>query len=339
MNRCIQLAKNGLGTTYPNPMVGCVLVHKDTIIGEGWHRKAGAPHAEVVAIESVKNSDLLKEATLYVSLEPCSHFGKTPPCSDLIIERGIPKVVIGSKDPNPIVSGKGIKKLRQAGIEVIEEVLADACEELNKRFFTFHQEKRPYIFLKWAETKDGFIAPIEKEVKKPVWITNPLSRQWVHKQRAQEGALLIGSNTMREDSPNLTTRDWKGPNPLRIILSRNVIKAEDIPFFEEVPTLVFQPIKGTNLGKVQFADYDLSDSLPQQVCDYLHQMEIQSLIVEGGRMTLQSFIDKNLWDEAFVFKGNTEFGNGIPSPALSAMPEVPIAFGEDMLLNYKNRKN
>ena len=212
IRRCIELAKNGLGTTHPNPLVGSIIVYKDEIIGEGWHKKAGEPHAEVIAINSVKDKSLLPKATIYVSLEPCSHFGKTPPCCDLIIANIIPNVVIGTMDPFAKVAGNGIKKLVEAGKNVIVGILEDECNELNKRFFTFHNKKRPYIILKWAESLDGFIAPLTKVKKEPVWITNDYSRQLVHKWRSEEQAILVGTNTIIDDNPSLTTRDWTGNN-------------------------------------------------------------------------------------------------------------------------------
>lgn len=221
MKRCIELAKNGLGTTYPNPLVGSVIVHDGKIIGEGWHKKAGEPHAEVNAVNSVKDKSLLKEATIYVSLEPCSHFGKTPPCCDLIIANKIPNVVVGTVDPFAKVAGNGIKKLIESGKNVTIGILEDECNELNKRFFTFHQKKRPYIILKWAETTDGFIAPISKEEKSPVWITNPYSRQLVHKWRTEEQAILVGTNTVLDDNPKLDARDFSGNNPVRIVLDKS----------------------------------------------------------------------------------------------------------------------
>src|SRR5690554_546144 len=224
MSRCIQLAKNGLGATYPNPLVGSVIVHKDRIIGEGWHQMAGQPHAEVNALKSVADQELLKEATIYVNLEPCSHYGKTPPCSDLIIIKGIKRVVIGSSDPNPEVAGRGIKKLRDADCEVILGVRKEECDDLNKRFFTFHNKKRPYIFLKWAQTPDGFIAPEKKTrtTTNPVWITNEYSRQLVHKMRSEEMAILVGTNTVMEDNPSLTVREWAGKNPIRVVIDRTL---------------------------------------------------------------------------------------------------------------------
>ncbi len=336
MNRCIQLAKNGLGSTYPNPMVGCVLVHNDKIIGEGWHKKSGLPHAEVVAIESVTEKSLLKQATLYVSLEPCSHYGKTPPCSDLIVASGIPTVVIGCKDPNSLVAGKGIEKLKSAGIEVIVGVLEEECEALNKRFFTFHRNQRPYIFLKWAETKDGFIAPQQKEHIAPVWITNSRSRQWVHKLRAQEQSILIGKTTLLTDMPSLTTRDWGGPNPLRLILCRKAIAFHQIPLGDSVPTVVFCSKPHADQGAVSYHILDFNKSIPEQICHYLYEMEIQSLIIEGGQTTLQSFIDANLWDEAYVFIGNMEFDEGVPSPRFHGNFIRQDFFEEDILKTFQN---
>ena len=229
MLRCLQLAKNGLGSTYPNPMVGSVIVYEDRIIGEGWHQQAGQPHAEVNAVNSVNDQSLLDKATIYVSLEPCSHFGKTPPCSDLIIAKGIKKVVIGTVDPFAEVAGRGIKKLIDAGCEVLVGVLEQECQQLNKRFFTFHQKKRPYIILKWAESLDGFIAPEAKSrsSREPVWITNSYSKQLVHKWRAEEQSILVGTKTVEADNPSLTTRDWSGKSPTRIVLDRELKISEE----------------------------------------------------------------------------------------------------------------
>ena len=238
INRCIQLAKNGLGTTYPNPMVGSVIVYNDEIIGEGWHQKAGESHAEVNAINSVKDKSLLSKSTIYVSLEPCSHFGKTPPCCDLIIKNNIPNVVIGTVDPFAKVAGNGIKKLLEAGKNVTIGILEDECNDLNKRFFTFHTKKRPYIILKWAESADGFIAPSSKDKKEPVWITNEISRQLVHKWRSEEQAILVGTQTVLDDNPSLTTRDWFGKNPIRIVLDQNnKISKENHIFDSQAKTL------------------------------------------------------------------------------------------------------
>jgi diaminohydroxyphosphoribosylaminopyrimidine deaminase/5-amino-6-(5-phosphoribosylamino)uracil reductase len=246
IKRCIELAKNGLGTTYPNPLVGSVIVFENQIIGEGWHQKAGKPHAEVHAINSVKDISLLSKATIYVSLEPCSHFGKTPPCSDLIIENNIPNVVIGTVDPNEKVAGKGIQKLIDAGIHVTIGILENECNELNKRFFTFHQKKRPYIILKWAETADGFIAPVFKNKQQPVWITNPSSRQLVHKWRSEEQAILVGTQTVLDDNPSLSVRDWTGNQPIKIILDpKNRLDENLTVFNSDEKTLVISEHKKT----------------------------------------------------------------------------------------------
>lgn len=339
MLRCIQLAKNGLGTTYPNPLVGSVIVHKNKIIGEGWHFKAGQPHAEVNAIGSVSEVNLLKEATIYVSLEPCSHFGKTPPCANLIIESGIKKVVVGSLDPNPKVSGRGIKKLMEAGCEVIVGILDNECHDLNKRFFTFHQDKRPYIFLKWAETADGFISPKNETRKetKPVWITNEFSRQLVHKMRSEEQAILVGTNTVLQDNPSLTVRDWAGENPLRIVIDRELKIPNDFSVFDgTAKTIVFNENEKRTLENLDFEKIDFSKEIPQQICKALFRREIQSVIIEGGTKTLQSFIEANLWDEAFVFNGVTNFSEGTKAPSFKGILVSAEKIKEDTFRTFKN---
>ena len=301
IKRCIQLAYNGLGTTYPNPMVGCVIVHDGKIIGEGWHQKAGEPHAEVRAIASVKDKSLLAESTLYVSLEPCSHYGKTPPCADLIIAHRIPRVVIGTTDPFAKVAGRGIEKLRAAGCEVTVGVMEKECRELNKRFFTFHEKKRPYIFLKWAESADGFIAPAHKDTLAPVWISSFYAQQYVHSLRAREQAILVGGRTALADTPSLTTRHWYGANPLRVLIDPHQRVPQTAPIYDtQAPTLC------------------LADTHPQAICDILYACGIQSLIVEGGRYMLQRFIDENLWDEALVFTGDMLFEEGVKAPVITS---------------------
>ncbi len=320
MKRCIELAEKGLSSTYPNPLVGSVIVHNDTIIGEGWHYKSGEPHAEVLAIESVKDKKLLPEATIYVSLEPCSHFGKTPPCANLIIQKGIKNVVIGSKDPNPKVSGKGIKLLQDAGCNVTFGALKKECNRLNKRFFTYHKKKRPYIILKWAQTANGFIAPKHKEEKKPVWITNPFSRQLVHKWRSEEQAILVGTNTVIQDNPSLTVRDWFGKNPLRCVIDKNLIVPDNASVFSsEAPTVVFAQKSKPDSETICFEKIDFSNSseVVKQICRKLYLHTIQSVIIEGGAITLQTFIDENLWDEARIFTGNTTFKDGIKAPNIT----------------------
>ena len=326
MERCIELAKNGFGTTYPNPLVGSVIVCNDQIIGEGWHKKSGEPHAEVNAINSVKDKSLLKKSTIYVSLEPCSHFGKTPPCCDLIIEHKIPNVVIGTIDPFALVSGNGIKKLQENGKNVAFGILENQCNELNKRFFTFHQKKRPYIILKWAETSDGFIAPTTKNEQKPVWITNEFSRQLVHKWRSEEQAILIGTQTAIDDNPKLNTRDWKGNNPVRIVIDKNNrISKENHIFDNQAKTIVISE----NV-------IDFNKNIASEIAGYLFTHQIQSVIIEGGRQTLQTFIDANLWDEARIFKGNALFNNGIKAPVLNRNPIRKEQICNDELLIFEN---
>lgn len=330
--RCIQLAKNGLGTTYPNPLVGSVIVHNDKIIGEGWHQKAGEPHAEVNAIQSVKDKSLLKKATIYVSLEPCSHFGKTPPCADLIIEHQIPNVVIGTIDSFAKVCGQGIQKLKEAGCYVTVGVLENECQELNKRFFTFHNKKRPYIILKWAQTQDGFIAPdkilrqAQNDKPKPVWITNAYSRQLVHKWRSEEQAILVGTNTVIEDNPSLTTRDWFGQNPVRIVLDKNYkISKESVIFDSSALTICI----GSD-------EINFSKSIASEVVKLLFEHNIQSVIIEGGTKTLQTFIDANLWDEARIFESKSKFENGIKTPIFKGLEQKRQTIINDQLIIYSN---
>lgn len=319
LSRCIQLAKNGLGSTYPNPLVGSVIVHNGKIIGEGWHRKAGEPHAEVHAVNSVKDKSLLKESTIYVSLEPCSHFGKTPPCCDLIIAHKIPKVVIGTIDPFSKVAGTGIQRLRENGCEVTVGVLEKECLELNKRFFTFHNKKRPYIILKWAESRDGFIAPLTKDTKAPVWISNEYSRQLVHQWRAEEEAILVGTQTVLDDNPKLDVRDWTGKNPTRIVLDRHgKIDSNYLVNNGKTKTVVITEQENLTIGEnvsVEMITFDTQ--LSQKIVEIVYRLGCQSIIIEGGRQTLQTFIDDRLWDEARVFVSDTILEKGIPAPQLN----------------------
>ena len=327
IKRCIEIAKNGLGTARPNPMVGSVIVHEDSIIGEGYTSKYGGNHAEVNAIHSVKDKSLLKQATLYVTLEPCSHYGKTPPCSDLIIAHNIPKVVIGCVDDNKKVAGKGIERLINAGCQVIVGVLEEACKEHHKRFFTFHNKKRPYVILKWAETKDGFIAPASKDTLKPVWITNEYSRQLVHKWRAEEQAILVGTSTVLNDNPSLTVRDWTGENPIRIVIDKKKdLTAKHNVLNNEAKTII---INNTLINKSQ-------GNTPEQILNLLTENEITSVIIEGGSITLQTFIDANLWDEARVFVGDIIFNQGIKAPVFSGKLISERFIKEDILKKYLN---
>lgn len=307
IKRCIEIAKNGLGTSRPNPMVGSVIVHNNKVIGEGFTDKYGGNHAEVNAINSVLDKSLLKAATLYVTLEPCSHFGKTPPCSDLIIQRKIPNIVIGCVDDHEKVAGKGIKKLKDAGCHVTVGILEKECRNHHKRFFTFHNKKRPYIILKWAESSDGFIAPKTKNEKKPVWITNAFSRQLVHKWRTEEQAILVGTNTVLEDNPKLTVRDWTGENPIRIVIDKtNKLPKTHAIFNTEAKTI-----------SITQNDIDFKKHIAEQICNFLFKNDINSVIIEGGAKTLQTFIDENLWDEARVFTGQVSLKSGIKASVFS----------------------
>ncbi len=326
INRCIEIAKNGLGTTRPNPMVGCVIVYKDTIIGEGFTSAYGGNHAEVNAIQSVKDKSLLKKAILYVTLEPCSHYGKTPPCSDLIIANKIPKVVIGCVDDNKKVAGKGIERLINAGCHVTVGVLENECKQLHKRFFTFHNKKRPYIILKWAETSDGFIAPKTKNDQKPVWITNEYSRQLVHKWRGEEQAILVGTNTVLQDNPSLTVRDWIGENPIRIIIDKDSKLVKNHAVFNNDATTI----------SISKNDLDFSNNVAKQICAILFKNEITSVIIEGGTKTLQTFINENLWDEARVFIGDLTFQEGVKAPILSGQLISEKTIKNDLLKIYIN---
>ncbi len=342
MLRCIQLAKNGLGTTFPNPMVGSIVVHDDKIIGEGFTSAYGGPHAEVNAIASVNDKTLLKKATLYVTLEPCSHFGKTPPCADLIIQHKISKVVIGTMDPNLKVAGKGIKKLKQAGCEVIIGVLEEECKEHHKRFLTFHGKKRPYIILKWAETQDGFIAPekiLRNKNPEPYWITTEESRQLVHKWRSEEQAILVGNTTVLEDNPKLDVRNWSGKSPIRIVLDKNLVLKNNLNVFDQnSSTIILTEVEGNaRYAKgIQYRPIDFSTTLAVNICDALAAENIISVIIEGGAKTLQTFIDANLWDEARVFIGDKTFGNGIKSPDLNSELWKSQKIGPDRLNYYRN---
>jgi diaminohydroxyphosphoribosylaminopyrimidine deaminase/5-amino-6-(5-phosphoribosylamino)uracil reductase len=319
MQRCIELASCAEGMTYPNPLVGSVIIHEGKIIGEGYHLKAGLPHAEVNAINSVKNKSLLSNSTLYVNLEPCSHFGKTPPCADRIISEGIPRVVVGASDSSAKVSGKGISRLIGAGCEVITGVLEKECRELNKRFFTFHEKKRPYIILKWAQSYDGFLDIIRTEsgTRGPRWISGKPERVLVHKWRAGEQSILAGGRTIRTDDPSLNVRDWTGKNPLRLILSSSGnISGNSAVFSHNEETVLFTYNENTRVpGTVRVLDKDNPSAI--QIVNYLYSKDIQSLFVEGGAEVLNHFIMNSLWDEARIFTGNTSFGAGVKAPVLN----------------------
>ena len=302
-------------------MVGCVIVFENTIIAEGYTSPYGEAHAEVNAIQSIRDAKVLEKSTLYVTLEPCSHFGKTPPCCDLIIAHKIPRVVIGCIDEHEKVCGKGISKLKAAGCEVIVGVLETECKIHHKRFFTYHSKKRPYIILKWAESKDGFIAPLNKTEIKPVWISNLSSRQLVHQWRAEEQAILIGANTVAQDNPRLTTREVEGPNPIRIVIDiKNTLPKSSQVFNSEAKTI-----------KLTRSEIDPSKPLATQVCKALYLNKITSVIIEGGQKTLKAFINEDLWDEARIFTSDTYLKEGVKKPQLKGIPTKEIRIGSDSL--------
>jgi len=317
MRRCLDLAAIASGYTAPNPMVGAVVVYDGRIIGEGFHRQYGELHAEANAIASVRETELLERSTLYVNLEPCLHHGKTPPCADLIIASRIPHVVVGSSDPNPIVAGKGIAKLRAAGIQVTEHVLEEECDRLNIRFMTFHRKHRPYVVLKWAQTVDGFIdvARDRNTVGRPTWITGWYEQTLVHKWRSEEQAIMVGTNTAMADNPFLDVRRWRGRQPLRITLDKNLRLPTSLNLFDgSQPTLVFTEKNLPDKENVIYSTVPFDEHLPQHILNELYRRKIISVFIEGGARLLQSFIDAKLWDEARIFTGTVAFGDGVKAP-------------------------
>lgn len=373
MQRCLDLAQNGLRDAMPNPSVGAVLVYNDRIIGEGHTSPFGGPHGEVNCINSVSeaNRHLIPLATLYVSLEPCSHFGKTPPCCDLIIRNEIQHIVVGTVDPNEKVAGNGIRKLKEAGKNVTVGVLENECREFNRRFFTFHEKQRPYIILKWAESADGYLSPkdrlldslisgslkgsndrisgtlsveesknpeVQLSNKKPVWITNTYSRQLVHKWRSEEMAILAGTQTVLDDNPQLDVRTWTGKNPLRVILDRTGRIPDTYSVKnQKIKTIILTEMTNfVNLDNLVYETITFNDELPQTIAQVLFRHNLQSVIVEGGGKTLQTFIDAGLWDEARVFKGSAVFKEGTPAPKLSADAVHRQTILDDELITYRN---
>lgn len=333
IKRCIELANKALGNTYPNPLVGAVIVHNGKIIGEGYHKKAGEPHAEINAINSVKNPELLPESTIYVSLEPCAHFGKTPPCSLKLREIGFKKVVMGSMDSHDKVNGKGKKILEEAGIETTSGILEEECRNLNKRFFTFHEKKRPYLILKWAESADGFM---DKDFQ-PTKISNELASQFVHHMRSEEHAILVGTNTALTDNPSLTTRLVEGRNPVRILIDLDLkVPATFNIFNEEAPTLIINTQKEAVERHLTYIKVTREHFL-QDLLDQLYQHQIQSVLIEGGRFTLQQFIDAELWDEAIVIKNESLLlGSGTPAPKLLKKHSAEKTIRDNIMYFYKN---
>jgi diaminohydroxyphosphoribosylaminopyrimidine deaminase / 5-amino-6-(5-phosphoribosylamino)uracil reductase len=339
MARCLQLAQMALGHTYPNPMVGSVVVHNGLIIGEGYHCKAGGPHAEVNAINSVRNPELLPESTLYVNLEPCAHHGRTPPCSLLIINKKIKRVVVGCVDSFSEVAGKGIAMMRQNGIEVTTGILETESRWLNRRFFTFHEKTRPYIILKWAQTLDGFIDidRSQEQLGQPTWITNDVARRAVHRQRGQEQAIMIGTRTAHNDNPSLTVRDWSGENPLRIVLDRTGNLPKHLHLFDgKAQTLIATERNIAPSPNIESVQLLFNEDLLPNLLKHLHTKQIQSVVVEGGRQLLQSFIDLNLWDEAHLYIGPKMFNNGVKAPMLNGIFAKKEQFGDSTLLIYRN---
>ncbi len=343
MHRCLQLAQKGCGYVSPNPMVGAVLVHNDRIIGEGFHEKYGEAHAEVNCLQSVpgRYRELISLSTLYVSLEPCSHFGKTPPCTDLILKHKIPECIIGCTDPFEKVDGRGIARLIEAGVDVKTGILEEKCKSQNKRFFTFHQKQRPYIVLKWAQTPGGIIGFSSQSgivSKDRLHISNEYTNRLVHKWRSEETAILIGTNTALHDNPELTTRLWSGPSPIRLILDLNLRLPLTLKIFnKEVRTIVFNSIKNEDEGNLSYFKLNKEEDTIHQMVMVLHQMKIQSVLVEGGAGLLQSFIDNGLWDEARIITSNSvdthlQNRNYIYAPVLSQdHPEEEFELGDDRL--------
>lgn len=339
MNRCIELALCGQGSVSPNPMVGAVIVCDDKIIGEGYHHKCGEPHAEVNAINSVKDISLLKKSTIYVSLEPCAHYGKTPPCADLIISMQIPRVVVGSVDPFAKVNGKGIEKLKNAGINVEIGVLKEQCDRLNKRFFTFHTQKRPYIILKWAQTLDGFIDKIRTEEESPLRISSQESLILSHKWRTHEDAILVGRNTVTMDNPSLTARLYKGKNPIRVCIDRNLsLNAGKKIFNADSTTIIFNELRDEIIENLIYKKIDFSVGMLSQMMSVLYEQNVQSLIVEGGRQTLETFINAGLWDEARVFTSESRIDKGIPAPIFDYESDVEEFIGGDSVKYFFNNE-
>lgn len=333
MQRCLELARLGLGNTAPNPMVGCVIVHEGKIIGEGYHEQCGQAHAEPNAIKSVTDKSLLSKSTLYVSLEPCAHYGKTPPCANLIIENNIPQVIIGCRDSYHEVAGRGIELLAQHGIDVTVGILENECRNLNKRFFTSIEKQRPYVILKWAQTADGFIWSEQDR-----YITCDESNILVHKWRSEEQAILVGTNTVKKDNPSLTTRLWKGKNPARVIIDNKLELNNGFSVFNDnAQTIVFTnnpniPQHAENIRYVV-----LENTSPENILHELYLHKIQSVIIEGGAKLLTSFINKGIWDEARVFTAIKKFEQGIKSPLFNFEATETTKVGGDILKIYYRR--
>ena len=337
MQRCIELARLGKGEVAPNPMVGCVIVHDGRIIGEGYHKKFGEAHAEVNAIKSIEDQEKLKESTVYVSLEPCAHHGKTPPCADLLVKMQVKRVVVGCRDPHAKVSGRGTEKLRKAGIEVTEGTLQKECRELNKRFFTFHEKQRPYVILKWAQSSDGFLdGPRLNDEKGILWISSPETRSLVHKWRSEEASILVGRKTVENDNPSLTVRDFHGKNPLRLIIDSQLKISGDLNIMsDEAPTIIFNRTRNEKVGNVEYVK--IPETNTKFILEELYKRDVQSVIVEGGSRTLQYFIFDNVWDEARVIVGNQALGAGKRAPSINRVPTLSYSFSTDKIYLYHRK--
>jgi len=335
IRRCIELAQKAIGNTYPNPLVGSVIVHNGKIIGEGYHQKAGENHAEINAINSVEDKSLIPESTIYVSLEPCAHYGKTPPCALKIVQLGFKKVVIGAMDSHDKVNGKGKKIIQDAGIEVVSGVLEEECIDLNKRFFTYHEKKRPFIILKWAESGDRFV---DKNFK-PTQISNSLTKQFVHQLRSDEHSILIGTMTALRDNPSLTTREIFGRNPIRILIDIDLKVPTDFNIYSnEADTLIFNSVKEGEEGNIKFIKTSRENFL-ENMLKKLYEFQIQSIIVEGGSFVLQQFIDADLWDETIIIKNeNLILENGTKAPNFENNPFEIKDFRDNIIEFYKNSK-
>lgn len=322
MARCLQLAKNGVATVSPNPMVGAVIVCDNRIIGEGYHIRSGEAHAEVNAIASVKEPELLKRSTIYVSLEPCSHMGKTPPCADLIISKQIPRVVVGCLDPFTLVAGRGVKKLELAGVEVVVGVLEKQCKELIAAFVTQHTLHRPYVTLKWAQSKNGCM-DAQRNSGRPVLLSTQLTQAVVHKRRAEHDAILVGRRTALLDNPSLSTRNWFGSNPIRVVIDRKLTLPPSLRLFDHsVPTIVCNELKEECVGNLEYVKLDFSRSILPQLLQQLYKRKVQSLLVEGGSMLLNSFLKEGLWDEAYIEHSPLFIASGVAAPMLSLRGEM-----------------
>ncbi|MFC6996727.1 bifunctional diaminohydroxyphosphoribosylaminopyrimidine deaminase/5-amino-6-(5-phosphoribosylamino)uracil reductase RibD [Rufibacter roseus] len=336
MRRALDLASQGLGTARPNPVVGCVVVHQNKIIGEGWHKRYGEPHAEVNAIASVQNQNLLPHSKVYVTLEPCSHYGKTPPCADFLIEKGVRDVVICNTDPNPLVAGRGIQKLVDAGCKVHIGVLEQEGLKLNRRFFTFQQKKRPYLVLKWAESSDGFIALPNCQ---PCQISGPSAHKLVHKWRTEEQAIMIGTRTALSDNPKLNVRQWPGQAPLRIAIDKKLQIPDSHHLLDDsLPTLIYTLAEKPSLAQTEFVKLAQVEDFLEQLLQDLYQRNVQSVLVEGGTKLLEAFLQKNIWDEIRVLKSKTTIlHEGVQAPTLSGRPVISRGtLGNDEIIFYRN---